>query len=593
MRHEKGIYMKFVLHQQDITIGDLERACELLTSSNHPESYNNETHLHLWPEMFLGGYPLQDIVLDKSFITKYQNSLEQLDTHFLNTDNKNQVHLFGGIKYELTEDNIPVKIYNSIYLGMPGKGISCVYHKRLLPNYDIFDEQKYFTPGERNCFIDIDDKKFALIICEDMWHSTTHSLDPIESIKQEMQKNSISIDGIINLSASPYSLDKKESRHKRAKEISHSLNACFFYVNSLGLQDEILFDGRSFFYNGETFSESSLFMPQDLEVELSPFKQSEKTVIAGDQKNTWEDLFAPRINLEKKALTSLSDNDFEEIISAQIFAIKSYLEKVGIKKITLALSGGIDSALVLALAYLSNRRYNFGKIEAIYMPSQFSALESYELSKQMCDFLGIRFYNYPIKFLHQNLRLGFNENFGEPLTGLADENIQSRLRGNILFARSNQENSIVLNTSNKSELAVGYSTIYGDSVGALSVLGDLFKSEVYQLAEFLNNKCQQLLGGDIIPKGIITRPPSAELRDDQKDEDSLPPYERLDFYLESLLSHQVTPDDLKSLGFDPEEITKTVNLLKRSEYKRFQFCPIVKLKNKSFGFGRRMPILKK
>ena len=167
---------------------------------------------------------------------------------------------------------------------MPGKGISCVYHKRLLPNYDIFDEQKYFTPGERNCFIDIDDKKFALIICEDMWHSTTHSLDPIESIKKEIEENSISIDGIINLSASPYSLDKKESRHQRAKEISHDLNACFFYVNSIGLHDEILFDGRSFFYNGETFRESSLFMPQDLEIEFTPFKSREKAVHAVDKK---------------------------------------------------------------------------------------------------------------------------------------------------------------------------------------------------------------------------------------------------------------------------------------------------------------------
>lgn len=589
MRHEKGTGMKFILHQQDITIGDLDRAYELITEQKSLK----DSVIHLWPEMFLGGYPLQDIVLDKSFIKAYQNTLEKIHEHFLQATESNQYHFFGGIDYKLTDNGLPAKIYNSVYLATPGEGIKNIYHKRLLPNYDIFDEQKYFSPGKNNCFVQIENKNFAIIICEDMWHSTTHSIDPIEQIKNEMQQNNIQVDGVINLSASPYSLGKRESRIKRAKYISHQLDASFFYVNSLGLHDEILFDGRSFFYDGNSVTESSLFMPQDLEVNLKEYVPKNSLPQPSDSKNTWENLFSPRIDKDQKKLMPLGEEDFEEIISAQMFAIKSYLEKVNIKKITIALSGGVDSALVLALAYLSNRRYNFGSIEAIYMPSKFSALESYELSKTMCDFLGVRFYNYPIKFLHQNLKIGFNENFNQELLGLADENIQSRLRGNILFARSNQQNSIVLNTSNKSELAVGYSTIYGDSVGALSVLGDLFKSEVYQLSEFLNKKCESLLGGNIIPKGIITRPPSAELRDDQKDEDSLPPYERLDFFLEGLLSHQVTAMDLENYGFDPEEITNTVNLLKRSEYKRFQFCPIVKLKNKSFGFGRRVPILKK
>ena len=233
---------------------------------------------------------------------------------------------------------------------------------------------------------------------------------------------------------------------------------------------------------------------------------------------------------------------------------------------------------------MTKKKYNLGELEAIFMPGHYSSTESYELSRNMCKNLDIPFYNFPIKFLHQNLRMQFNDNLDCPLEGLADENIQSRLRGAIIYGRSNQKNSLVLNTSNKSELSVGYSTLYGDSVGAISILGDLFKTEIFQLSKFINESFKTQID-EVVPHEIIVRPPTAELRSDQKDEDSLPPYDRLDFYLESLLSHQITKEDLISLGFDKEEVLKTVKLLKLSEFKRFQFCPIIKLKNKSFGFG--------
>ena len=338
---------------------------------------------------------------------------------------------------------------------------------------------------------------------------------------------------------------------------------------------------------------ASAFTEQSLKINTSKIQNFSSKATEFKTKNTWEDLFSPRINIETKTLTPLSSNEMEELVSAKIYAIFSYLKKVGMNKVTIALSGGIDSAMVLALAHLANLKYRFGEVEAIYMPGQFSAPESYDLSKTMCENLGIKFFNFPIKFIHKNLRHSFDENIRQPLEGLADENIQSRLRGTILYARSNQENSLVLNTSNKSEISVGYSTLYGDSVGAISVLGDLYKSEIFSIAKFLNKKCHKITDGEIIPSGIITRPPSAELRENQKDEDSLPPYERLDFYLEGLLSHQITAEELERLLPFKEEITKTVHLLKRSEYKRFQFCPVIKLKNKSFGFGRRVPILKK
>ena len=221
------------------------------------------------------------------------------------------------------------------------------------------------------------------------------------------------------------------------------------------------------------------------------------------------------------------------------------------------------------------------------MPGQFSAGMSYDLSLELCKKQGIPFKVLPIKFLHSTAKNAFSKDMGDPLEGLADENIQSRLRGLLLYARSNQTNSMVINTSNKSELAVGYSTQYGDSVGALSLLGDLYKSEVYRLCQYINQYF-----GDIIPEGIITRPPSAELRADQKDSDSLPEYDSLDAILEGILSYRHTPKELEEMGLVKEDITKTLQLYRKTEFKRFQFCPIIKLRAKSFGFGYRNPISK-
>ena len=241
-----------------------------------------------------------------------------------------------------------------------------------------------------------------------------------------------------------------------------------------------------------------------------------------EEKNTWEDLFAPRLTTDGK-LQALTSDQCQEVIDALVFSIHQYATKCGFDKITIALSGGIDSALVLAIAHLVKEKYNFG-LEALFMPGHFTSSESYELSRKMCDHLGISMKNFPIKFLHQTIRHTYNDIYSAEMTGLADENIQSRLRGALLYARSNAENSLVINTSNKSELAVGYSTIYGDSVGAFSILGDLYKTEVFALSQHLQ---------DLIPQEIINRPPSAELRDNQKDEDSLPPYDRLDAIIEA------------------------------------------------------------
>lgn len=262
------------------------------------------------------------------------------------------------------------------------------------------------------------------------------------------------------------------------------------------------------------------------------------------------------------------------------------MKKCGFDKISIALSGGIDSAMVLAISHLALN--DASRLEAIYMPSKFSETLSRELSEEICEKLGVRLRHFPIKFLHSTVKAQFHQHLNKEVEGLTDENIQSRLRGLLIYARSNQEGSLIINTSNKSELAVGYSTLYGDSVGAISLLGDLYKSQVYQLAKYINKFVDNL-----IPLGLIDRAPTAELRDNQLDSESLPPYERLDPMLEGLLSGGKSTKDLLQMGFDQEEITKVSSLYTKSEYKRNQFCPIIKLQAKSFGFGDRNPITKK
>ena len=328
------------------------------------------------------------------------------------------------------KEDFPIKYIIGLFVAKTGAASQLKYIKRLLPNYDIFDELKYFTPGRGNAYLDIDGKTFALLICEDMWHTTVHQIDPIKRIHEEVTEKNIQIDGVINISASPYGIGKKEQREQRANEISQQLQAPFIYVNSSGLHDEILFDGQSFVYDGETFDTLPSFQEALGTYELPAFKQdtvqtTHQPII--EEKNTWEDLFAPRITKSGK-LQDLTSEQCQEIIDALTFSIHQYASKCSFNKITIALSGGIDSALVLAIAYLVKKKYNFD-LEAIFMPGHFTSTESYELSREMCEKLEIPLKSFPIKFLHQTIRHTYQDIYSSEMTCLADENIQSRLRG--------------------------------------------------------------------------------------------------------------------------------------------------------------------
>lgn len=576
--------MNITIHQTHHKIADFDEIFNYIKSQFSGDSKG----IHIFPELFLCGYPLQDLCLQKPFIDSYQKFVKEIACWLKdNLAIQECCLLMGGIEYKLSETGIPIAIKNVVYQFGDGFQLKPIYTKRLLPNYDIFDEKKYFTKGDSSLILDIFNKNYGILICEDMWASSFHDLDPVQDMLKLAQSQEIALDGIINLSASPYIIGKPQKRINRAIQISNTFNCPFYYVNRVGCEDEILFDGSSFLVNGDNCIFQAKKFQSDIRETQLPKAADEKKSHSSDVNNTWEDLFQSRINTQTTPakLFEWSDSECQEVLESLCFGFQEYATKNGFNKFTIALSGGMDSALVLTLIRLSLKENQ--TLEAIYMPSIHSSSLSYDLSLELCKNLGISLRSLPIKFLHSASKNLFEQTFNESFEGLTDENIQSRLRGLLIYTRSNQINSMVVNTSNKSELAVGYSTQYGDSVGAISLLGDLYKSEVYKLAEYINEKYQHL-----IPEQVITREPTAELREGQLDTQSLPPYERLDAILEGILNYRYSKTDLINLGFSKEEVEKTLNMYRRNEYKRYQFCPIIKISSKSFGFGYRIPLSK-
>jgi NAD+ synthase (glutamine-hydrolysing) len=585
--------MQLNLHQTHHEIGDFEAIFKYLTSSFQN---GKQSGLHLFPELFLTGYPLQDLVLQKTFIQDYLAFLNDLSAwsqkQLKSSNGSDLALLMGGLSYQFDSLGLPSQIENVIYLLEPGKKIQNIYTKQLLPNYDLYEEKKYFTPGNHSSYFKFKNKIIGLLVCEDMWFSHLHEIDPVEQLKDLLESQKLCCDLVINLSASPFHLGKFDQRINRAFEISQYFKAPFAYVNRVGAEDEIIFDGKSFIVNGNELIKSCKAFKNDvLSIDFPEYKSPEQSRrrSLNTNANSWGTIYSTRLSSDTLKLNNLLDEECKEILEALILGISDYSIKNKISKFSIALSGGMDSSLVLAILKILKDKNLFAmEIEAIFMPGFFSSSLSYDLSYDLCQNLGIKLTSFPIKFIHSAIRNAYRDCFNSPLDGLADENIQSRLRGNLIYARSNAAGSMVINTSNKSEIAVGYSTIYGDSVGAFSILGDLYKSEVFDLARYINYKFNK-----IIPEEIITRPPSAELRENQEDSQSLPPYEVLDPILEAFLSNRYSAEELIKKGHNSNDVLKVFNLLIKSEYKRKQFCPIIKVKAKSFGFGYRIPISKK
>ena len=587
--------IQLILHQTHHIIGDFTGVFDYMKKAH------TEKGIHIFPELFLTGYPLKDLCLQQPFFGQYLKFIENLDSWFLKLPQDPQTALLvGGLKYDFDFKNRPSQIFNVIYLFTPGKKGEILYTKRLLPNYDIFDEKKYFTSGDKNTIWNYEGKHIALLICEDMWFSDLYDIDPVD----ELQEDKNNIDLVINLSAGPYHLGKEEKRLARAQFISSLLEAPFVYVNRVGGEDGVLFDGGSFVINGaqtlikgRSFRADCLRLPFPLYNEKASETNPDSEIMTAVHKKIDDEpiilehdrdtLFKTNLDFNNTPPTIpiLSDKECDHLIQGLQFGIFEYISKIKVNNLLVAFSGGLDSALVLAIAHLLKEKNV--TTEALFMPGLHTSSTSHQVVDEMCHNLNIPLKIIPVKFLHKSFALQYQECTGIPLSGQGDENAQVRLRTAFLFAHANQTNSIVLNTSNKSELAIGYSTLYGDSTGAISVLGDIYKSEVFQLADYID-KIHHM-----IPKNILSRPPSAELKPNQKDEDTLPPYGRLDPILEGILSYQLNLSRLIESGFSKDEIDKVYNLYLKSEYKRYQFCPIIKVRAKSFDSGYRVPISKK
>jgi NAD+ synthase (glutamine-hydrolysing) len=540
--------MKIALAQLNYHIGNFHSNESKIIDSIQ-KAIAEKVDLIVFSELAICGYPPRDFLEFEDFISNCEESLIRIAKHCTN------ISAIVGSPSR-TNNKKGKKLYNSAFLLQDG-GISDCYNKQLLPTYDIFDENRYFESGKEAHCIDVKGKKIALTICEDLWNikgSYLYSGSPMEELITE------SPDLIINIAASPFSVNQEKHREKTFQYNINKYKTPIIYVNHIGAQTELIFDGNSRIINskGETTAK------------LSSFNEDFKTV----EYSEFDVIQQPIVNF----------SDLEKIESAITLGIKDYFRKLNFKKATLGLSGGIDSALTLVLAVKALGAEN---VKPILMPSQFSSDHSISDSIALCNNLGCEYHEIAIESIFEE----FNSNLASIFKGtsfdLTEENIQSRIRGTLLMAYTNKFGAILLNTSNKSELAVGYGTLYGDMAGGISVLGDLYKTEVFDLSWHINKE------KEVIPTNIITKPPSAELRPDQKDSDSLPDYDDLDRILKLYIEECLSPSNIIDLGNEEELVRRTIKMVNINEYKRYQAPPIIRISDKAFGMGRRMPIVGK
>ncbi len=548
--------------QLSFTVGAIqENKSKILNTLEEAEKINSD--IVVFPELCVTGYPPEDLLLRESFVGKNFAVLEEIAEFSGRTSG-----VIGFVDRSLEEqtmDNVDRNITNAAAIVQNGD-VKGIYHKCYLPNYSVFDEARYFAKGTKPEEIFwYEDIAVGINICEDVWINN----GPAE----EQVKQGASL--IININASPFDINKTESRKVNVRDKAKKLKVPILYLNMVGGQDELVFDGGSFLvdaegniiYEARQFSEEIFSF--DLELEIKNVK-SENKLIVNEKKSDLPPL-----------TTSDSLSELESMYAALKMGLSDYVEKNNFKKVLVGLSGGIDSALTATIAVDALTSDN---VIGVAMPSKFNPKSSLDDAKELADNLNIELKTINIEETAEKFRNLLKDNLNDDLKSVVDENIQSRIRGNILMGLSNQLGAMVVSTGNKSEMAVGYSTLYGDLVGGFALLKDVYKTEVYKLSDYRNSISK------VIPQNIIEKKPSAELSEDQYDSDSLPEYDLLDKILKMYIELDFSSEKIINSDIDKEVVFDILEKIDRNEYKRKQVAPGVKLTSRAFGKDRRMPI---
>ena len=557
--------MKICIAQQNYHIGNFEQNTEKILGAIEAAK-NQGADLILFSEMSVCGYPARDFVEFEDFINKCYQSIDAI---------KQAADTIGVlIGSPARNPNKKGKdLYNAAFFLYEQKVVAEI-HKTLLPTYDVFDENRYFEPADEWKVIEFKGQKLAITICEDIWNLGDNPLYRICPMDKMMEQAPTIL---LNLSASPFDYTHDEDRKATIKSNVLKYKIPLFYCNAVGSQTEIIFDGSSLVFDKDANLCGALPM---FESALATFECNADGTINAP-------ILEPASRLPNKELnpnTLIPTLNIEQVYQALVLGVKDYFNKMGFAKAIIGSSGGIDSAVTLAIACEALGKEN---VHAVLMPSPYSTDHSVNDAIVLSQNLDNKYDIIPINEVYEQFLATLNPLFKDLPFSLAEENIQSRSRGNILMAIANKFGYILLNTSNKSELATGYGTLYGDMAGGLGVLGDCYKLQVYELAKYINRH------QEIIPTNIITKAPSAELRPNQKDSDSLPDYAVLDQILYQYIERRANPNDIKALGFENALVDRTLKMVNNNEYKRNQFCPIIRISPKAFGVGRRMPIVGK
>jgi NAD+ synthase (glutamine-hydrolysing) len=555
--------MKIFLAQQNYHIGNFEKNVEkIIQAINIAKSQNAD--LIVFSEMSVCGYPARDFLDFKDFIDKCYESIDKIKKH---ADTIGVV--VGSPDRNLIREG--KDLFNAAFF-LYEKEIKSVAHKTCLPNYDVFDEYRYFEPAYNWNTIEFKGKRIALTICEDIWNlgdNPLYRICPMDILMKQQP------DLMINISASPFDYTHAEDRKATVKSNVLKYKIPLIYCNAVGSQTEIIFDGVSLCFDKDA----------NLCEEFSQFKEELKEVNLNNDGTFNSPVIKPSKDVPDvllEPLKLLPEFNISQVYEAIILGIKDYFSKMGFSKAIIGSSGGIDSAVTIALACAALGKEN---VRVLLMPSEYSTSHSVSDAEQLSKNIGNPYDVISIKNIYNEFLKELKPIFKDLPFSVAEENMQARTRGNLLMAVANKFGYILLNTSNKSELAVGYGTLYGDMAGGLGVLGDCYKQQVYELARFINSK------EEIIPSNILMKAPSAELKPGQKDVDSLPPYEILDQILYQYIERVQGPKEIKALGFDASLVDRILKMVNKNEYKRNQFCPIIRISPKAFGTGRRMPIV--